>query len=458
MAKKQTSDNEFNIPREPDEYSHGSEEFLYSKETGASAREEAPTGHEFEPPADHSGAHRKRSQKSQKNKKAFLNAKGRFIMQMAAAAMAVVIVKDGFGYDLLRHDIFNDSGSSYSEHSISISYASPSSVDDDKKKDDKKKDDDKKDDKRKDTEPDDKYPRDVADKAFPKLSNLNPSGYAEGYGQIDEQYVAYYDDMGYPTWLYCIDGKWNTTYGYQIDAKGLLLEDGTYTKDYEFYADRNALSYDEVAAKLNGRAGGYCIDDQGILIYYDATPYAIVEKHNPIGPIPGASYDLATNTLTLENFTGRQINVNMMGNGFKIKLVGDNYLEQILVWGFGYGGSVTFTGDGSLTLYNSGGKALVLEAEDSESCIMIDKGVSLDIYGDYGAVWVSRTTAAKGLYYLEPLVMETDPAYVPMRRFGPFAAQVNGDEHTYSIVDISNDANDGYYSPVVHVWFGTKED
>nr|MCR4727745.1 hypothetical protein [Lachnospiraceae bacterium] len=275
---------------------------------------------------------------------------------------------------------------------------------------------------------------------------------------IDEQYVAYFDDMGYPTWLYCIDGVRNVNYGYLIDSNGLLLEDGTYTKDYEYYPDRYAYSHDELNAKLNGKAGGYVVDNQGILIYYTDVPYETVEYRNPIGPIQGASYDPATNTLTLENFTGRMIEANMMGNGFKIKLVGENHLDEIVVWGFGYGGSVTFTGDGSLTLYNPGGKALVLEAEDSESCIMIDKGVSLDIYGDYGAVWVSRTTAKKGLYYLEPLVMETDSTYVPMRRFGPFAAQVNGDEHTYSIVDISNDANDGYYSPVVHVWFGTKED
>ncbi len=384
MAKKQTSDYEFNIPKEPDDYSYGSGEFTNPKETGSSAREEAPTGHEFDPPADYLGAPRKKSTKA---KRSFINAKGRFIMQMAAAAMAVVVVKDAFGYDLLKHDIFNSAASSYAETPASVSDEPPSSVKDDKKKD-RDRDDRKRDDKKTD-EPGDKYPRDVADKAFPKLSNLNPSGYAEGYGQIDEQYVAYYDDMGYPTWLYCIDGVRNVNYGYLIDSNGLLLEDGTYTKDYEYYPDRYAYSHDELNAKLNGKAGGYVVDDQGILIYYTDVPYETVEYRNPIGPIPGASYDLATNTLTLENFTGRQINVNMMGNGFKIKLVGDNYLEQILVWGFGYGGSVTFTGDGSLTLYNSGGKALVLEAEDSESCIMIDKGVSLDIYGDYGAVWVS---------------------------------------------------------------------
>ena len=58
---------------------------------------------------------------------------------------------------------------------------------------------------------------------------------------------------------------------------------------------------------------------------------------------PGIRYDSSTNTLTLHNFTGPLLDINLMGNGFTIKLEGENHLEMLRAWGFGYGGSVTFT-------------------------------------------------------------------------------------------------------------------
>lgn len=66
--------------------------------------------------------------------------------------------------------------------------------------------------------------------------------------------------------------------------------------------------------------------------------------------MPDAWYDISTNTLTLDNFTGEVLEVNLMGNGFTINLIGENHLDELIMWGAGYGGSVTFTGTGSLTL------------------------------------------------------------------------------------------------------------
>lgn len=62
----------------------------------------------------------------------------------------------------------------------------------------------------------------------------------------------------------------------------------------------------------------------------------------------GLDYDKKTNTLTMTNFKGDYIIANEMGDDFAIKLVGDNYLNGITVYGYAYGGSVTFTGTGKL--------------------------------------------------------------------------------------------------------------
>ena len=69
-----------------------------------------------------------------------------------------------------------------------------------------------------------------------------------------------------------------------------------------------------------------------------------------IGTVSGASYDKTTNTLTLNNFTGGVIDANLLGNGFKIELIGENSLDYICIWGAMYGGSVTFTGSGSIKI------------------------------------------------------------------------------------------------------------
>ncbi|MBR5769123.1 MAG: hypothetical protein IKX98_03335, partial [Clostridia bacterium] len=75
-----------------------------------------------------------------------------------------------------------------------------------------------------------------------------------------------------------------------------------------------------------------------------------------VGTDPNASYDKESNTLTLSNFKGAVLDMNLMGNGFTIKLEGDNSIDQLMLWGAMYAGSVTFTGDGTLTL-GSGGSA-----------------------------------------------------------------------------------------------------
>ena len=127
---------------------------------------------------------------------------------------------------------------------------------------------------------------------------------------------------------------------------------------------------------------------------------------NQVTTMPNAWYDIDTNTLTLDNFAGEVLEVNLMGNGFTINLIGENHLDELSVWGASYGGSVTLTGTGSLTINENNGApdniGILLHGENSASCVMIDQDVTLDVYGDC-AILVNSTTMQKAIYYMAPL-------------------------------------------------------
>ena len=108
--------------------------------------------------------------------------------------------------------------------------------------------------------------------------------------------------------------------------------------------------------------------------------------------VPGVTYDQASNTLTLEDYEGPVLNVNMMGNGFRIRLIGENRLDGIVTWGFYSGGSVLLTGDGALTV-NAGQQnpyGIRMEAEYSQTCLMIDRDVRLEVFGSSAAVMIRQ--------------------------------------------------------------------
>lgn len=128
------------------------------------------------------------------------------------------------------------------------------------------------------------------------------------------------------------------------------------------------------------------------------------DSGTPIATVSGASYDKNTNTLTLNNYTGTVINVNLMGNGFKIELIGENSIDYLIAWGAMYGGSVTFTGNGSIRInenlnYDTG---IMLECEDSPSCIMVDREATVEVFGKQ-AIVIHRTTLNEAIYALQPV-------------------------------------------------------
>ena len=161
------------------------------------------------------------------------------------------------------------------------------------------------------------------------------------------------------------------------------------------------------------------------------------------GDIPGASYDRATNTLTLENFYGDILDANLMGNGFTIRLIGQNRLEMLMVWGAGYGGSVTFIGDGSLTIDGGQEPAIRLNAEGSQSCLMVDRGVTVEARSESAAVVILDTMIDPAIYCRTGVTVSGGMPAVLDQAEGD-----NGDRYyVYSVMD-----DDG--NPATYVRFG----
>lgn len=157
---------------------------------------------------------------------------------------------------------------------------------------------------------------------------------------------------------------------------------------------------------------------------------------NQVTTMPDAWYDISTNTLTLDNFTGEVLEVNLMGNGFTINLIGENHIDELIMWGAGYGGSVTFTGTGSLTLNEDrcapDDVGILVHGENSASCVMIDKEVTLELYGAY-AILIDSVTIEKAIYYLEPSKLMG----------GERICLSSKEPHSYTIID--EDGNPSHY-------------
>jgi len=109
--------------------------------------------------------------------------------------------------------------------------------------------------------------------------------------------------------------------------------------------------------------------------------------------VPGVTYDKATNTLTLDNYKNKKaaISANMMGDDFKINVVGECEIAMLAAWGDGWGGSVTITGTGMLTINEEklADSAIVFRAEHTASKLTVDSGVTVKLFGDGGVYYSS---------------------------------------------------------------------
>ena len=100
--------------------------------------------------------------------------------------------------------------------------------------------------------------------------------------------------------------------------------------------------------------------------------------------VKGAVYAKKTNTLTLTNYKHptMSIEANEMGDDFKIKLVGDNQIKSLIVWGYGYGGSVEILGDGTLTINKNKEKncGITMQPEGTKAVLKVSGKAVVDVY------------------------------------------------------------------------------
>ena len=116
-------------------------------------------------------------------------------------------------------------------------------------------------------------------------------------------------------------------------------------------------------------------------------------------PPEGMRYDASTNTLYLTDFDGATANLvlTMMGADFTISLSGSSTLASIRSESKGRGGSIRFSGDGSLELVSLSDEALMVNAGGAADFVRIDPQVRLTVTSASGsAIRVRDTSLADG--------------------------------------------------------------
>ena len=122
-----------------------------------------------------------------------------------------------------------------------------------------------------------------------------------------------------------------------------------------------------------------------------------------IDDVSGAVYDKASNTVTLTNYNNPTniLVANEMGDDLKLKLIGDNHISELVVYGFGWGGNLEIIGDGSLTINEnktSQTAAIRFMAEETQGLLKVGSNASVTAYksageNTYSAAFVSTTSS-----------------------------------------------------------------
>lgn len=106
--------------------------------------------------------------------------------------------------------------------------------------------------------------------------------------------------------------------------------------------------------------------------------------------IDGMSYDRESNTLTLNNYKSSTtvIVTNIMGDDFKINLVGDNEIGSIGSYGDAWGGSINISGNGTLVINadKSDDYGVAFFAEGTNSVLSVADTCNVTIYSGSKAV------------------------------------------------------------------------
>ena len=128
--------------------------------------------------------------------------------------------------------------------------------------------------------------------------------------------------------------------------------------------------------------GSYKYDENGNMVVKSA--FMENETVDEMGD--AAVYDRESNTLTLNNYNGKnsRLVVNAMGDDFKINVKGECEIGTMLVWGWYWGGSVSFEGDGTLTLNKDKvyGSSIYVYPEGCNVKVNFGHDVKVNLYGD----------------------------------------------------------------------------
>lgn len=146
------------------------------------------------------------------------------------------------------------------------------------------------------------------------------------------------------------------------------------------------LTVDSISTITFMYMGDEDMDDEDINIL-DLTGiiYPVIEGYTVPEIYKGASYDPATNTLTLKNVKVKDATLSIiaMGDDFKINLVGYNELSCIISSAGNRGGSVTITGNGELVVNRTqyfGG--IMIHANETASSLTIEETAKVKVYSN----------------------------------------------------------------------------
>ena len=130
----------------------------------------------------------------------------------------------------------------------------------------------------------------------------------------------------------------------------------------------------------------------------------------------GVSYDAVSNTLTLTDFSAPSavLSLTMMGSDFKIRLSGSSSLAAIRSESMGWGGSITFTGDGALDVTNYSEAGITVNAGGAADFVRVEPQVRLTVTGAGNAIVVAGTSYGDGAISFDtasPNVRAEDSSY-----------------------------------------------
>lgn len=136
----------------------------------------------------------------------------------------------------------------------------------------------------------------------------------------------------------------------------------------------------------------YAPDSKGVY-FTEGSMYSIFTQNTvQKSGLSKVSYDLATNTLTLNNTAGTpegklDIVANMMGDDFKIKVIGNCEAAAITLWGCGYGANLTIIGSGTLTVNKNKDfdYGIFVYSEGTKPLITFGEAVKVNLYGKIAA-------------------------------------------------------------------------